>query len=110
MHTFLYINVGYVNLNICLQKHYWWVPMDMTLYDPLPTYKVMQTFIFELGIHFYIKTITFQPLIYIIRVTQKKNLQKYAVFINVYFNDCVYKIITAPQNKAKRACVQILYF
>jgi hypothetical protein len=84
--------------------------MDMTLYDPLPTYKVLLTLIFELGIHFYIRKITFQPLIYLIRLSQKKNLQKYDVFINGYVLDCVYKIITAPQNKAKRACSQILYF
>jgi hypothetical protein len=72
--------------------------------------RMHSTFMFELGIHFYIRKITFQPLIYLIRLSQKKNLHKYAVFIIGYFHDRVYKIITALHNKAKRACTRILYF
>jgi hypothetical protein len=80
--------------------------MDMTLYDPLPTYKDLPTLIFELGIHIYIRKITFEPLIYLIRLSKEKSKQ-IAAFINGYFYNCVYKLITAPQNKAKRSCARI---
>jgi hypothetical protein len=83
--------------------------MDTTLNDPLPTCKVLPTFSFELGIHFYIKNNISTAYISNATLPREKstNIMQFVVIV-MFMSVC--NIITAPQNKAKAHALKFYIF